>query len=251
MALRIESTLSSTLLELTKMPVEIEREFEKDLPIILELMALQLEENVVNEVFGKQKSPKGQAWKRISKLTLAVRRGLKQPSKKLGIGPRRKMLRSFEVGGPGNLFKLRKDGFKYGSKLKKNNKFVAGTFQTRFKMPKKKTATAQAAGSRRGSIQAGIQKNAAKRIRRFMVAVAGVPAPGKGRQLNHPNRQILEMTSKWERQLAAILEEGVRISTEKGIENALKTSKRRTSVKDFGVVVGFAGGAQTNRGRFG
>lgn len=185
----------------------IQREMRKVNRDMVNAMGEYLEGKVEKDVFGRASSPDGRGWRPFSPLTRAVYRATGRP---LVLGGRGAMKRSFLIGDGGNLWRVTPKGFVYGSKLKRRGHVVARTFQETFKIPKSAN-----------------DKRKAVRVRSFMMATAGVPAPGVGKQLTHPGRRLLFWTSQWRKGCASILEDYLTRAIVTATRKAASTVRRR------------------------
>lgn len=161
------------------------REYERTRPQMFLAMAA-VAEAVVQENFDQQKTPTGQAMLRISPLTLLIRKVTGIPGNKAGIGKGFPLRQSLMLGGPGNVYRATRNGFIFGSNLRrgKKNSLVLKTFQLTYTMPK------SAGGPARGPAR-GRQAAAGDRIRGWMFMTVGIRAPRRGRVLVHPARPVL------------------------------------------------------------
>ena len=165
---------------------------------------------VDEDVFGDQADPHGRPWKRVSPLTLKVREGQGQGGNtRLGGSALRK---SFMIGGRGNIFKKRRNGFIYGTGLSKGSIGVGASFQDTYTMPSSPGGGAFDAPPAEEA--QGRQDDAGARIRGFMGAVAGVYAPAPGNVLTHPGRQILDWSPEWIDEMRRIALKWMRIAVE-------------------------------------
>lgn len=143
--------------------------------------------------FKNQTDVEGRGWKNrygqkgLSPLTLKIRsdpfgRGGKKGSKKAG---GRKLMASLRQGGGGNIAKVLDAGVEFGSGLKAGKGYlVVVTFQQTYKMPKKVD---------------GVEH---QKISRWMLWKVGIPAPGPGKQLVHPGREVIGISKKQMEKLA-------------------------------------------------
>lgn len=173
---------------------------------ILTAMAGRLEKHVIEDVFGKQASPRGVPWQPLSPLTLAIRRALGIGGNKAGIGPANAMINSFRIGGPGNHFALSDKGFTYGSDLRRKGHLVAKTFQEMFAVP-----------TTEGNVEAKRE-----RIRGFIFALTGWRSPGKGRHFAHLAREIIDLPMAWLKDLLDVAQGFVLDAALDGVTEAMR-----------------------------
>ncbi len=158
---------------------ETAKAFKRNWRPMCEDMGERLELHVEVDVFGKARTPAGTPWTEMAPATRALY-AVQGKRPILGGGPTDPMRMSFKIGAPGNLWRITKRGFVFGSKLSRKGYLVARTFQERFKIPKRRT-----------------DEKAAGRVRRFFHGMIGVPMPAPGNQLEHPARRIIAWTPRW------------------------------------------------------
>ena len=213
MAVRVEfSNLEEQLKVLQQgMSEGVRKKWESNSGEMIEAMGDELED-LVADVFKTKRSPDGIRWKDYAPLTREVYQATGQTADLGGT----KMPQSFQIDGPGNLWRPRKWGFSFGSVLKAvTGYFVAKTFQMAFKIPR-------SAGDH----------EAAGRVRRWMAAMTGVPAPREGGQLTHPKRVILKWTQKWVDRILKVAEDFLAVSFRKANAETAKKVKAAQKMLD-------------------
>jgi len=194
MPTRVKISLADQLMGMSdELLPGMEAELERVRPEMLEEMAGAVEARVQEDVFGARMSPYGDRWRPLAPLTRLskVLGGGSAP----GQGRSGKLRRSFLIGDPNNVFEVHDWGFVYGSKLRKGGASVAASFQETYSMPKTddffggEGFMERKKRGKRSVMRFNIGKRA--KIRQFMLATAGIPAPGPGRSLAHPGRRIM------------------------------------------------------------
>ncbi len=187
--------------------------------------------DLVDEQFKKGTEPDGSKWKAYAPLTRKV---YAKTGQTLQLGGTT-MRRSFQIGQRGNFWKPTKRGFTYGSKLKpsgvKKRVNAAQSFGQEYKIPKsvdaaqifekrrKKGKLGSASAVRRARKR---QVSKAAKVRAYMGAVAGVHAPGVGKQLTHPARATLYWTAAYQQKILDVAERALVIAIERAYADTRK-----------------------------
>lgn len=189
----------------------VRRRWDESFADTCALMAAELEDAIADDVFAKQAEPSGKSWDAISPLTEKVREGTGAGGgKRLGGN---KLPDSFKRGMRGSVFKVKgRSGFVFGSDLRGGGRHLVGrTFATDYKMPKNIDAKG-GKGAKFYKRKLATQRGKAARIRAFMFAVTGIPAPAPGKQLHHPARKIVYWTRAWEQRCNKVIHNVLAVS---------------------------------------
>lgn len=177
------------------------------------LVAQQLSDLIVEEVFDEAKTPDGQPWLQLSGLTTLLRSSLGLGGTRPGEGDSDGDLRaSFLLDGPENIFQETNEGFIFGSGIVRDGESVVEAFQETFATPQRPNS------------------EEARSIRSFFIQFTGVPAPGEGKVLAHPGRRVLDLPPAWLEQLMGSYIDGMEDSMMAAAEDSLRAADAEISM---------------------